>query len=216
MADLLISTGNAWLGTYGFGVRLKIFAQKVGMSPAQLAETPADNPGNGALGSGSYAPAYVPVNSKGLYKIWAEHPDNAGVKSNEDTYDFDYDAPNDPFNWNGNAVAAELFVPGIYFYISGRIKWIQGQSQITDWGHLVVSPQNQCDTSNSNRRIDINTGSGTVYTYYNGLVYAFRQNIGTDTFYVFFRDHNCNVVTEIRQITVSSGGSYSIGDLTSP
>jgi hypothetical protein len=223
MADIRIESGKAWLGVGGFGVSLKVFGQAPGSSAVLLGYTTSDNPGSGLLGDGAFAstPWYLGTNGIGTYKVWAEHPDDAGVKSNEESYDFDpdhYSGPGDPFDWNGDAIVAnDLIVPAIYFRISGRIAWIYGTSLITDNGHLVISPSNTCDTTNSNRITAVNTGSsGTVYTSYSDQYYAFRSNIGTTTFYVFFRDHNCSGCSQIRQVNVSSGGSYNIADLTCP
>jgi len=222
MADIRITQGTAWLGATGFGVKLNVYGQAPNSSPVLLGYTAEDQPGNGVIGNGAFqsTPWYLSTNGIGTYKVWAEHPNNSGVKSNEVTYYFDpdnYQGSGDPFDWNGDGIIQQdLIVPGLDFTISGRIKWIQGQSLITDWGHPVVSPNNQCDTTNSNRRIDINTGQGTVYTDYSSLLYAFPSNIGTTTFYVFFRDHNCSGVSEIRSVSVSDGGSYNIDDLTCP
>jgi len=36
------------------------------------------------------------------------------------------------------------------------------------------------------------------------------------TFYVLFRDHNCDMTSEIRSVSVSDGASYNIDDLTCP
>jgi hypothetical protein len=149
MADIRITSGKAWLKTSGFGVQLKVFGQAPNSSSVLLGYTSSDQPGNGVLGNGEFqsTPWYIATNGVGTYKVWAEHPDNSGAKSNEETYYFDpdnYQGSGDPFDWDGDGqVRNDLIVPGIRFYISGRIAWIQNQSLITDWGHLVVSPNNQ-------------------------------------------------------------------------
>ncbi|MFH0991714.1 MAG: hypothetical protein V1799_17035 [bacterium] len=224
MADIRIINGKAWLKESGYGVRLKIFGQAPNANPVFLGYTVPDKPGDGELGSGDFSgtPWYLPTNGIGTYKVWAEHEDNASVKSYEEGYYFDpdnYQGSGDPFDWNGNgSVNSELLVPGISFQISGRIHWIESTSYISkeDWAHLAVSTQNASDTTSTNYRTYIpDNTENDFYFDYNNQLFIFRSNIGTTTFYVFFRDHNGDC-TEIRQITASNGSSVSVSDITCP
>jgi|GEM_PF-2877912 len=125
MADIRITQGTAWLGASGFGVTLNVYGQAPNSSPVLLGYTAAAQPGNGVIGNGAFqsTPWYLPTNGIGTYKVWAEHPNNSGVKSNEVTYYFDpdnYQGSGDPFDWNEDGIIQQvLIVPGLDFSVSG-------------------------------------------------------------------------------------------------
>ncbi len=232
MADIRIKSGKAWLGVSGFGVKLKVHYQPPNWSPVLVEETPSHNAGNGTLGNGEFAwdrqgdthyVYLITYGGVGTYKLWAEHPDNPGVKSNEETYYFDpdnYQGPGDPFDWNGDGIVQnELIVPGKWFTIYGvhRRETTLPSDGTEDWDHIVVSTSSSCDTLIPNHRDNITVpyGEYSAWVNFSGKKFAFPGNPG-NTFYAYIRDHNCNEHSSVYTISnvTGSGGNYDVGTHT--
>ena len=219
MADIMLSSAKAWLGVSGFGVKLKIYAETPNCSPILFGYTAEDLPGDGLLGNGDI-PQYLGTTGIGTYKLWAEHPDNPGVQSNEATYYFDpdsYEGEGDPFSWNGDGIVTpSLIVPGKTFSVYGTVV---SDGDDFDWIHCVVATSGACNTGKANIKVCysdcITRGNQCNFN----CAFAFPTNIGTSTFYVYFRDHLCpdggsqsNIVT-LTNVS-GTGESYNVGTMT--